>query len=458
LILNTAPKDSSGKIRISIAWQMLLGYFPIIVIVITIAVYALLNLNHVNRISRNVVEKDMMAIEIAEQVRENLLGQESYGRRYIIFESDDMLILFQSRREAVRAGVQVLKKLVPDHSLMSGPSGVAVLVEEYNKYYSLQLEHREEGDSLKSSLLYDGEIKSLLDELIVDLEKIIQDSRKNQNLKMLEAADSGRKAYKVTLILTVAGVFFSAIAVLFLTGTISGSLQKLKRATAGIAEGDFEQSLDIKRNDEIGDLAKAFAIMADRLAVLEEMSIDASPLTRLPGGIAIDKMLQKKLDAGEILAFCMIDLDNFKAFNDRYGYAMGNIVIKATAGIIAETVKKNGNSDDFVGHIGGDDFVIITTVDHFSGICKEIIREFDRRIIEFYDLEDIERGYIESRSRQGDIMNFPVMTISIAVVSNEGDKKLTHLEFGEVAAELKKHAKLKAGSVLLTDRRGHVGV
>ena len=101
--------------------------------------------------------------------------------------------------------------------------------------------------------------------------------------------------------------------------------------------------------------------MAQRLMILEEMYTDASPLTHLPGGIAIENVLKKRIETGDPLSFCLLDLDHFKALNDFYGYAQGNIVIITAANIIEDSVKKFGDSNDFVGHIGGDDFVVMTT-------------------------------------------------------------------------------------------------
>ena len=155
---------------------------------------------------------------------------------------------------------------------------------------------------------------------------------------------------------------------------MSPRIHKLKEATVHIAEGDFDYDPQIKHEDEIGNLSEAFLAMGKRLRKLEEMYLDASPLTRLPGGIAIENVLKKRIESTQPLAFCVFDLDNFKAFNDRYGYANGSEVIKETAKIIEGVVKTKGTPDDFVGHVGGDDFVVITTPETMREIANEIIR------------------------------------------------------------------------------------
>jgi diguanylate cyclase (GGDEF)-like protein len=198
--------------------------------------------------------------------------------------------------------------------------------------------------------------------------------------------------------------------------------------------------------------------MAGRLKLLEETYLDTSPLTRLPGGIAIEGVLNKRIAAKAQIAFCLMDIDNFKAYNDRYGYAKGNELIQATAAIIGEAVTDHGNKEDFIGHIGGDDFVVITTPDHYKDICETITKNFDAAIPEFYDNEDKKRGQIVGENRQGEEVSFPLATISIAVVTNEKRKLLNSIEFGEVAAEMKEHVKSISGSVFMVDqRRGQRG-
>jgi GGDEF domain-containing protein len=140
-----------------------------------------------------------------------------------------------------------------------------------------------------------------------------------------------------------------------------------------ISDGKFDHRPNIRNRDELGDLAHSFVTMAQRLKQLEEMYLDASPLTRLPGGIAIENVLSKRIAAGAPIAFCLMDIDNFKAYNDHYGYAKGNDVIQATAGIISEGVAKYGTEDDFIGHIGGDDYALITTPDLYPRICQAVI-------------------------------------------------------------------------------------
>ena len=211
-------------------------------------------------------------------------------------------------------------------------------------------------------------------------------------------------------------------------------------------------SRKVKNYDELGELSLYFADMAKRLKQLEQILVDMSPLTRMPGNIAIENTLRKRLDDGGPLAFCHFDLDNFKVFGDKYGYARGSEVIKATAQIIEMALAEFGTQEDFMGHIGGDDFVVITTPDRYERICCEVIDAFDGTVPDFYSTEDRELGFIMGKTRQGTEMAFPLMSISIGVVTNRERELKDTLQVGEIAAELKECAKSRHGSNVVADR------
>ena len=147
--------------------------------------------------------------------------------------------------------------------------------------------------------------------------------------------------------------------------------------------------------------------MAERLKVLEQMSLDASPLTRLPGNIAIERVLSSHLIEGKPFAIYYADLDNFKAYNDHYGYVKASEVIKITAEIIYQAVGKVTDTETFVGHIGGDDFIIIAGCEPAESICKQIIADFEAEIVKHYSPEDLAAGAIEGVDRYGVAAGFP---------------------------------------------------
>lgn len=179
----------------------------------------------------------------------------------------------------------------------------------------------------------------------------------------------------------------------------------------------------------------------------------ANPLTGLQGNIEIQTEINQRIAKRMLFAVIYGDLDNFKAYNDVYGFASGDRAIKLTADIIVDNVHSFGNQGDFIGHIGGDDFVVISTPDKAEVICKGIISDFDEKIKALYCDEDVQRGYIVTSNRQGQIMKFPLISISLAVVTNESRELISHIQIAEIAAEIKKKAKSLPGSTYVKDRR-----
>jgi GGDEF domain-containing protein len=270
---------------------------------------------------------------------------------------------------------------------------------------------------------------------------------------MKQLSEIAGPAFFTTAVLCLLSLGLGVLSSAIVTRHISSSLHKLMEATTHISEGNYHFDPGIETQDETGALARSFLAMGKRLKKLEEMYLDASPLTRMPGGLAIENVLQRRLKSGELMALCVIDLDNFKAFNDCYGYAHGNVVIKETARIIETAAKTKGTPDDFVGHVGGDDFVVLTTPAYMREICTEIIRLFDERAPKFYSEQHRTKGCILGKTRLGQEMYFPIMTISIAAVTNEKRAFVNSLEASEIAAELKDYAKTIPTSVFVVDKR-----
>jgi diguanylate cyclase (GGDEF)-like protein len=184
-----------------------------------------------------------------------------------------------------------------------------------------------------------------------------------------------------------------------------------------------------------------------------EVSSSLSPLTRLPGNLAIEAELRRRIDEAEAFAVLYLDLDNFKAFNDVYGFAHGDEAIQLIASTAVDVVHRRGTAQDFVGHIGGDDFIVVTLPDRAEEIAREIIDTFDRDIRKLYTAQDLRQGYIETRDRRGTLNRFPIMSLSIAIVSSDQRPLENYARIGEAAAELKRYAKSIGGSVYVKDKR-----
>jgi diguanylate cyclase (GGDEF)-like protein len=171
----------------------------------------------------------------------------------------------------------------------------------------------------------------------------------------------------------------------------------------------------------------------------------------LPGSGAIEREVQRRLRAREPFAFCYLDLDNLKAYNDYYGFAKADGVVRQTADLMREIMTLHGKPGDFLGHVAGDDFVFITTPGTCDPVCQKAIEAFDRIIPLYYDRTDRDRGYIETDDRFGEKRRFPIMSVSIVAVMSDG--KLDHSALARDAADLKKRAKATAGSVFLRNDR-----
>lgn len=186
-----------------------------------------------------------------------------------------------------------------------------------------------------------------------------------------------------------------------------------------------------------------------------EHQMHANSLTRLPGNKAIEHTSRLQLASDKPFSLMYLDIDNFKAFNDTYGYLRGDGVLLHTARILRDCVLRYGEREDFIGHVGGDDFVIITRPQKHEAIANAIIREFDRLIPFHYDSKDRETGYLIVKDRQNNVIHAPLMGISIAIVNNVHRKISSVIELTEIASEIKKHLKTLPGSKFLVNRRGH---
>ena len=182
-------------------------------------------------------------------------------------------------------------------------------------------------------------------------------------------------------------------------------------------------------------------------------SLDANPLTHLPGNTSIMEKLQTLLNSKQKFAVGYADLDKFKVYNDKYGFEKGDEVIRGLGRILVSVVREKCGQDGFVGHIGGDDFVFIADDPMVEDVCKTIIAEFDKTAPSFYNEEDRAAGFIMGKDRQGQTVKTGFVSISIGIVSNSFQKIAHVAQIGEIGAELKKRAKNIDKSVFVRDQR-----
>ena len=185
--------------------------------------------------------------------------------------------------------------------------------------------------------------------------------------------------------------------------------------------------------------------------------LDANPLTKLPGNTSIIQKIQDMLDRQQEFALAYADLDNFKSFNDKYGFSRGDEVLMMTARVIVNTIRAFAGMESFVGHVGGDDFVFIVPPDKAESVCSMLVQNFDGIVPNFYDPEDLKQRGIHSTTRDGRKCFFPLMAISLAVVFNRKGELTHYGEASEKAMNLKSIAKKETGSSYVLDRRQTAG-
>jgi diguanylate cyclase (GGDEF)-like protein len=178
-----------------------------------------------------------------------------------------------------------------------------------------------------------------------------------------------------------------------------------------------------------------------------------SPLTGLPGNIRIQEEIERNVRDDRPFAVLYCDLDNFKAYNDQKGFVRGDRLIQSTARIIQDAVVEFAGSDGFVGHVGGDDFVAVVPPETAEDVAKRIVERFDGDIHEFYEREDVERGYIEVEDRKGVMQKLPLAGVSVGIATTEVRRFAHYGEAVSVATEMKQFAKREARSSYAVDRR-----
>jgi len=263
--------------------------------------------------------------------------------------------------------------------------------------------------------------------------------------------DTLMQVYIPCIFIAVLVIIISIFLGVILSKKIIGPLNLLNNATKEIAAGNLHLRVNLTTGDEIEEVANTFNDMTAALVRMKERAENANPLTKLPGNNVIHEEIEKRIADRKKFVVVYSDLDNFKAFNDKYGIGLGDEAIKLTATILQESIKR-GNPDDFVGHEGGDDFVLLTTPEKAETVTNYIMNEFDKRIRLLYDKQDLERGYIVTTSREGQIKQFPIMTISLAGVSNITQPLTNYGQITNICASVKKVAKNSNRSIFVLDK------
>jgi diguanylate cyclase (GGDEF)-like protein len=426
--------------KFSLVQKLIIGFAATAFLAMTTLVFTFTGLYALNKTARDIARNDLVLLRSSFSLRQALLDQEGYAGKYEILKSPEFIDLFNKRKD------EFLKTIAQLQRERHGDK-IASIVHEYSKYLAtVQLMFQGDSDARSGHKPAAQMVSNAID--------VFSANQQHQLNAKLEDADRKEDAtVKWTLILSMSGFTLAiVIAALFLFN-ITRAIDKLKKATHRIAEGDFDYDPQIPPGDEIGDLAHDFIRMAKRLKVLEQTNIDASPLTRLPGNIVIEQVLNSRVKDGRPFAVCYVDLDNMKSYNDVYGYIKGSEIIKMAGDIILDVVRKHSGNNAFVGHIGGDDFIMVLDQSNVPVVCEEIIKEFAKGIVAHYSPEDVARGGIDSIDRYGMQRFFPVMTVSIASVLCQNGEYQSAADIAQTSAEIKDYLKGMPGSNYMINRR-----
>jgi len=438
-------------LRLTLAQKMLVGFSIMVFLTIMAGLYAIVSLKTLSGLSKQIVQEDLPLIETGSNLMENLLAQELYAKRFLILRDSKVKALFWERSQEFNT------RLTGLHLTSSAPQDlkerVAGLHRKYDELFRQQeqLIRHQPRSQVKATGM--AEFKAKSDQILSLLRQMQNQGRVDQNEKTILASRLSKKAFRMMMFLATLSILFGLGFTVYLNYRLTSTMRQLKEATHFIGQGRFDRLPTISAEDEVKDLAESFKWMTKRLQELEEVNLDASPLTRLPGNLAIERALLLRLKEGGPFAFCLLDLDNFKAFGDRYGYARGSEVLKKVSQIMTLAIQAIGKDGDFIGHIGGDDFVLITEPIRVEKLCEMIIKEFDDAIPAFYDEKDRKRGYIISKDRRDVEQPFPFVTISIAVVTNQRRLIKTPMQVAGIAAQLKQYAKTFPQSIYVMDQR-----
>lgn len=433
----------------TVTQKIAVGYLLSVLFGLIALGYALSSLHQQTQLSRHLVAVDFRALGLLRDLRGTTLAQERLEKQLLVLRDPALLELAVNRRQEFSVTWDNLAPL----PLPAGKPDLAGLVSAYQQADRSCAELLAQKSWRQAAQCAGQQTSPTREALLTGLDTWTSRQQKviDQALQTLSA--SSNQAYRITLLLAFIGLALSAPVALTVILGIHRSIHTLVQATKQIAAGSFDHPIDLRGRDEFTLLACEFNDMGHKLKALEQRCLDANPLTRLPGNLAIDREIEARIQTGHPFSHLYIDLDNFKAYSDRYGYKAGSEVIAQVGDLIRKTVRHCGSKQDLVGHIGGDDYVVLTTSELDEAIAEQLLEEFDQRAPSFYSEEDRQAGSFLGRDRYGIERSFPLLTMSVAVIRSEHLEAPTALAISGECAKMKDHLKGLPGSNMLINRR-----
>jgi GGDEF domain-containing protein/CHASE3 domain sensor protein len=437
--------QKAPEMKLTISRKLLLIYFFMALLTVLSSTYAIISLYRINNLAFNLANRDFSLLNASKQMTNVLLDLENAEKKYLILKDPSLETIYWLRSAELKALVARTRKFTQGDNQRQ-LDRIATLNRHHGDTFRREVALVKENHPDEAVLLSQDRENGLMNELTQATTTLQKTAETDIHSRLNRINAEGEKSSRTTMILSTFSLTAGLLLAVIITFNISRPLAQLKRATGAIAEGQFDYPVNIVRDDEIGSLAMAFRSMKERLKILETKLRDESPLTGLPGNRAIEEAIKSRLLKKKRFSLCHVDLDHFKPFADKYGYAWGSEVIKEVANILREQLRSAEGQDDFIGHVGGDDFIVIADPARAEEICRTVIGDFDSRTARFYSKNDRETGFIVGKDRQGIFRKFPLITITIAIVTDDGTLFQNSLDMAQKAAELKEMAKTLKGN------------
>lgn len=419
--------------RLTLIQKLIISFVVSSLFMLTALIYSVAGMGSIHRTQVGIARHDLAAATATISLYDLLLAQERLVGRYQILHQPEFRDLYLRNSARFHEGLAQLRQI-------NQSSALSALVTEYTGYEDMAEK------VFAATPVSSTDLRRRAGRVERAIELLRTEQKNSLERKLKESDNQESRIVVISIGLAIGGVVSAGVIAFLMVYSFASSIGKLQRATHRIAAGDFSHDPGIPLGDEIGTLAQDFSRMAERLKELEQISLDASPLTRLPGNIAIERSLNRRLRDRATFVMCYMDLDNFKSYNDRYGYIKASELLKETARLIYEAVIRQDDPEAFVGHIGGDDYVAIVSADKAEPVCREIISDFDALIPAYYSDEDRSAGAINGIDRYGVERTFPLVSISIAALACCPGDYATAAEIATAAAEAKDRVKVASGS------------
>lgn len=430
------------KLFSTVTKKVVIGYLVIVLFTVCAVGYALYQLHQQTRSTEYLVNIEFSTFELLRDLQQNLLALENIEKQLLILRDPELTSLRQNRNEELLRHTLALERFPPSEQGQT-------LLRIFTAYRqadnglteALMRENWELAEAVSSQKMVPLRVQ------ISDLLTEYRERHQQQiNADLTRLSQKTGAAFQATALLTLIGICLSAPVTLTVILSIHRSVRALKLATQNISAGHFDHQLELSGDDEFSQLASDFIQMGQKLRELEQLRLDANPLTQLPGNRAIDRAIDSRINRKKDFSHLYIDLDNFKSYSDRYGYKHGSDVLSRVGDMIQSVVNRFGTADDLVGHIGGDDYVVVSTLEKGELLAQHIITEFEAMVPSFYSGDDRAAKFFIGQDRYGIERKFPLMSISIAVIHSTRYKYPSRLAISQDCARLKEYLKIQDGN------------